>query len=147
MRGELLEIRDIDFLESNNPMKFGNLVLWGDADSNQVIRHYQEKYGDRLPLKWHDGKCILGTATFDGDRFVPAAIYPSPEHIGGYVVYNSGLTFREGHDRTNSLQNPKLPDWAIIDIKEPPDAFSPGRIHDAGFFDEEWKLKGPVKGP
>jgi hypothetical protein len=83
----------------------------------------------------------------DGNRYVPQAIYPLPGSKIAYVVLNSGLTFREGHDRTNSQQNPKLPDWAIIDITQPPDALAPGRIHDAGFFDEEWKLKGPVKGP
>ena len=80
----------------------------------------------------------------DGNRYVPAMVFPSGSH---YIVLNSGLTFREGHDRTNSQQNPKLPDWAIIDITQPPDAFSPGRIHDAGFFDEEWKLKAQPKGP
>jgi hypothetical protein len=57
-----------------------------------------------------------------------------------YVVLNSGVTFREAHDRTNSLQNPKLPDWAVIDLSQPPDAATPGRIAAADFFDEEWKL-------
>jgi hypothetical protein len=97
---------------------------------------------------------------YDGNRFVPAFIFPnlhqkpvprqrlSPaDDAQGYIVLNSGLTFREGHDRTNSLQNPKLPDWAIVDITQPPDAFSPGRIHDAGFFDEKWQLKSQPKGP
>ena len=60
-----------------------------------------------------------------------------------YVVLNSGMTFREGHDRTNSLQNPKLPDWAIIDITFPPDRLKPGRIVDSNFFDESWRLKTP----
>jgi len=81
---------------------------------------------------------------------VPSLIYPSGYHHferPDYFVLNSGLTFREGHDRTNSQQNPKLPDWAIIDITQPPDAFAPGRIHDADFFDEQWKLKRQPKGP
>jgi hypothetical protein len=58
-----------------------------------------------------------------------------------YVVLNSGITFRENHDRTNSLQNPKLPDWAIIDLTQPPDGNAPGRIADADFFDEQWMPK------
>jgi hypothetical protein len=57
------------------------------------------------------------------------------------VVLNSGPTFREGHDRTNSLQNPKLPDWAVVDLATPPDAQTPGKVVDAGFFDEEWKWR------
>ncbi len=149
MRGDLPEVRDVEFLkiEPIDQLRAGNLILWGDAESNQVIRQYQERFGDRLLLKSRDGKWKLGDSEFDGDKFVPAVIYPLPQTGGGYLVFNSGLTFREGHDRTNSLQNPKLPDWAIIDITQPPDAFTPGRIHDAGFFDEEWKLKGPVKAP
>jgi hypothetical protein len=71
----------------------------------------------------------------------PRKTYPA------YIVLNSGLTFREAHDRTNSQQNPKLPDWAIIDISQPPDANAPGRIHDADFFDENWQFKRQPKAP
>ena len=75
-----------------------------------------------------------------------AMVHPNPlisRYLNSYIVLNSGLTFREAHDRTNSLQNPKLPDWAIIDITQNPDASSPGKVVNAGFFDEEWKLKPP----
>jgi hypothetical protein len=58
------------------------------------------------------------------------------------VLINSGPTFREGHDRTNSLQNPKLPDWAIIDIRTPSSDTAPGRIANAGFFNEFWRREG-----
>ena len=56
-------------------------------------------------------------------------------------VINSGLTFREGHDRTNSLQNPKLPDWAIVNLNQLPDNLSPGKIEAAGFFNESWEIE------
>ena len=139
MRGELPVKLDseIQFAEA---IRRKNLILWGDADSNSIIKQLDGK----LPVNFADGKWTLGEATFDGNRYVPAMIFPNRPN---YIVLNSGLTFREGHDRTNSQQNPKLPDWAIIDISQPPDAFSPGRIHAAGFFDEAWKLQGPVKGP
>ena len=68
-------------------------------------------------------------------------IYPNPLNPTKYVVINSGPTFREGHDRTNSLQNPKLPDWAVIDLSQPPDELAPGRIAAADFFDEDWQLQ------
>ncbi len=144
MRADLPEIRDVDFDPHKVPVHC-NLVLWGDADSNTAVR----QIADELPAKFADGKWSLFGHTFDGNRYVPALVFPPTKALAqrNYIVLNSGLTFREGHDRTNSQQNPKLPDWAIIDITQPPDAFSPGRIHDAGFFDEEWKLKGPVKGP
>ncbi|HEX5102413.1 MAG TPA: alpha/beta hydrolase-fold protein [Pirellulaceae bacterium] len=143
MRGELPVVHDRDVDPELLPLK--NIILWGDADSNSVIRHLEEK----LPIKFAEGKWSLGNSTFDGNRFAPVCIYPClrPGQAPHYVVLNSGLTFREGHDRTNSLQNPKLPDWAIIDITQPPDAFSPGRIHDAGFFDEKWQLKNQPKAP
>jgi len=143
MRGELLVQRDVD---AENDLPGGNLILWGDAESNLVIRRLKEK----LPIRFDGGKWLLGETKYDGNRFAPVCVFPRPDKPSinkDYIVLNSGLTFREGHDRTNSQQNPKLPDWAIIDITQPPDAFSPGRIHDADFFDEEWKLKRQPKGP
>jgi len=50
-------------------------------------------------------------------------------------------TFREAHDKNNSLQNPHLPDWALIDVTTPPNDQWPGKIVDADFFDEHWKVK------
>jgi pimeloyl-ACP methyl ester carboxylesterase len=140
MRGDLPEMRDVDFkLEAVSGRQ--NLVLWGDADSNAAIK----QLADQLPVKYEGAKWSFGEQTFDGDTHVPALIVSPPlsanAQVRHYIVLNSGLTFREGHDRTNSQQNPKLPDWAIIDITQPPDANSPGRIHDADFFDEQWQLK------
>jgi len=54
-------------------------------------------------------------------------------------VLNSGIDFREHAYGTNALQIPKLPDHAVIDLREPPGARWPGRIADAGFFDESWR--------
>ena len=76
-----------------------------------------------------------------------SVIYPNPllQSSSKYVVLNSGLTFREGHDRTNSLQNPKLPDWAVIDITTPANHLAPGKVVAADFFDEEWKFRPAQK--
>jgi hypothetical protein len=144
MRAELPEVRDVDF-NLENPVPLQNLVRWGDADSNSVVR----RLADELPVKFGDGSWSFGGQVFDANRFVPVLISPPPRSVEArsYIVLNSGLTFREGHDRTNSLQNPKLPDWAVIDLTQPPDAYAPGRIHDAGFFDEQWRLASPPKGP
>ena len=35
----------------------------------------------------------------------------------------------------------RLPDWALIDLDQAPDALAAGKVIAAGFFDEEWKLK------
>jgi hypothetical protein len=113
----------------------GNVVLWGTPQTNPQIRVLL----DRLPLTWTDEIVALGDLKFDAKKVVPMLIYPHPENPTKYVVINSGLTFRESQDRTNSLQNPKLGDWAFIDVTEPPNDETPGRVLAAGFFDEQWQ--------
>jgi predicted esterase len=137
MRGDARVKTDVDVTQEDL-LTLENLVLWGDADSNCIIRQLQ----DNLPVQFSGATWSLGGQSFDSSHFAPVLIYPHPtDRIdGGYVVLNSGLTFREAHDSTNSNQNPKLPDWAIIDLSQPPDASSPGKIHAAGFFDENWQL-------
>ena len=76
---------------------------------------------------------------------MPTLIYPNPLNPARYVVLNSGLTCRETADNNNAQQNPKLPDWAVIDLAKDPDTNGPGGIADAGFFDESWKLKKRVE--
>ena len=51
------------------------------------------------------------------------------------------LTLRVWAD-TNSMQNPKLPDWAVVQVgpDTPPTDESPGKVVAAGFFDEQWRL-------
>jgi hypothetical protein len=66
---------------------------------------------------------------------------PNPYAPQRRIVINSGLTFREAHDRTNSLQNPKLPDWTILDVTQAPNAESAGKVAAADFFDTHWKAR------
>jgi hypothetical protein len=66
-------------------------------------------------------------------------IFPNPLNPARYVVLNSGIDFREHAYGSNSLQLPKLPDYAIIDLREAPGPRWPGKITTAGFFDESWK--------
>jgi predicted esterase len=113
-----------------------NLVLWGDPSSNSVLK----RIADKLPVRWDsDGTLHAGGKSWPAGS-VPILIYPNPLNPAHYVVLNSGITFREGNLSSNSLQTPKLPDWAIIDTSTPPDAYAPGRVVDAGFFDEGWKM-------
>ncbi len=112
-----------------------NLVLWGDPESNPLIAEIAAK----LPVEWKDDAFVFRGESYATSGHVPVLIFLNPLNPDRYVVINSGLTFREGHDRTNSLQNPKLPDWAVIGFDQDPDAFAPGRVIRAGFFDENWK--------
>ena len=112
-----------------------NLVLFGTPKSNPLIAQVL----DKLPIKWTDQTVGMGDLEFDASKVVPVLIYPNPLNPAKYVVLNSGLTFREAHDKTNSQQNPKLPDWAFVDVTQPPTDELPGKVLAAGFFDEEWK--------
>ena len=67
-------------------------------------------------------------------------IYPNPLNPKRYVVLNSGFTFRESALSSNARQVARLPDWAIIDLRTPPDADKPGKIEAADFFGEQWEL-------
>lgn len=136
-RGDLRTIKDTDVTDDD--AKRNNLVVWGDRTSNR----YLAKLADRLPIQWSDSAIAVGDRSFDASGHVLAMIYPHPLDPGNrYLVLNSGPTFREAHDRSNSLQTPKLPDWAVIDLSQPPDDKAPGKVAAAGFFDERWNLSG-----
>jgi hypothetical protein len=143
MRGDFVEKKDSELTQEDRASK--NLILWGDADSNSVIKELSDGPTPRLPFALQDGQWVIGQEKYDAATHVPVFIYPYAGGQKNDVVLNSGLTFREAHDRTNSLQNPKLPDWAVVDITEPPSGTAPGKVVNAGFFDEEWKLKPPPK--
>jgi len=118
------------------------LVLWGDAQSNPLIAKVLKAGSTAsLPFEWTKDKLVLGKESVNGATHVPVMIRPNPLEPRGTVILNSGLTFREAHDKTNSLQNPKLPDWAILDITQPPNAESAGKVVAADFFDENWQVK------
>jgi dienelactone hydrolase len=128
-----------------------NLVLWGDPSSNVIIGKIVDHFSSELTkpgylpkstiLKWTKEKLTLGPYQVDGAHYAPVLIYPNPLNPRRYVVLNSGFTFRMGSRTSNSMQTPKLPDWALIDLRTPPNDQQPGAIYDAGFFDENWNLK------
>jgi hypothetical protein len=83
----------------------------------------------------------VGNRSYEPAYHVPVAVYPNPLNPEKYVVLNSSFTYREYDYLNNARQVPKLPDWAIIDIRTPPNSRYPGKIVDADFFDERWQLK------
>jgi predicted esterase len=137
MRGNLRIKKDRDVTEAD--LAKYNLILWGDATSNSVIA----KVATALPIDWTTGGITVGKRHFDAAGHALALIYPNPLNPAKYVVLNSALTFREKADQNNANQNPKLPDWAVIDLAKDPDENSPGGIAAAGFFDERWQVREP----
>jgi len=143
MRGEIRVVKDTELTPEDQ--KNCNLILWGDPQSNSIIRETIKKF----PISWTPQEIKFGVESLPADQAVVVGIYPKNKLLGvesaeGSIVFNSGLTFREGHDKTNSQQTPKLPDWAVIDISTPPSDTAPSKILSAGFFDKEWKFVNPA---
>ncbi len=114
-----------------------NLVLWGDPSSNAVLA----KIADKLPIRWGADSISVGEKTFAAGDHALVMIFPNPLNPERYVVLNSGFTYREYDYLNNARQTPKLPDWAIIDVREPVTSQWPGGIPAAGFFGEQWQLQ------
>jgi len=135
-RGEA-PIKD-DTAITADDMASANLILWGDVASNKLLA----KLADKLPLRWSAAALEFGGKKYDAAHHAPVLISPNPLNQSRYIVLNSGQTFRSGANNTNSDQTPKLPDWAIVDLREPPGPRWPGRIAATGFFDDQWRTQG-----
>lgn len=114
-----------------------NLVLWGDPSSNAVLK----QVADKLPIEWSREAIVVGDRRFPSEKHALIAVYPNPLNPSRYVVLNSSFTFRDYAYLNNARQVPMLPDWAVVDLTTPPNAIWPGKIADADFFDERWRLK------
>jgi poly(3-hydroxybutyrate) depolymerase len=121
-RGDAQVRNDRDITDAD--IANNNLILWGDPGSNRILA----RIADKLPKRW---------PTEASQALI--MIYPNPLNPKKYVVVNSGFTFREADYLSNARQTPKLPDWAVVDTSVPADGRFPGKILDAGFFDEDWK--------
>lgn len=124
-----------DVAVSDEDIRTKNLILWGDPSSNKLLARLLAQ----LPLTWDSRKITFRGHDYDAAYHAPVLIFPNPLNPSRYVVLNSGVDFREEAYGTNSLQTPKLPDYTILDLREKPGPRWPGKMVDAGFFDETWK--------
>lgn len=108
-----------------------NLVLWGTPSSNAVLG----KISKELPSPLMEVFSKAPTT----NKQIPVLIYPNPLNPDRYVVVNSGFTYRQYDYLNNARQVPKLPDWAVVDTSFPTTSRYPGKIIEAGFFDEMWR--------
>jgi hypothetical protein len=132
-RGEAPVVADRALSDADIAAK--NLVLWGDPSSNAVLA----KIIARLPVQWDAKALVFRGRTFDAKNHAPILIFPNPLNPDRYVVLNSGIDFRTEGYGNNAHQTPKLPDWSIVDLRTAPGPRWPGKIVDAGWFDETWK--------
>ena len=139
MRGDARVKADVDVTEED--IASHNLILWGDPASNSLL----SRIDDQLPIDWGTKEVTVGDRKFDAEYHAPILIYPNPLNQDKYVVLNSSFTYREYDYLNNARQTPKLPDWAIVDLRVKPDSRWPGKIVDADFFDEKWQLQPPYR--
>lgn len=145
-RGELQTITDTEVTEEH--LQNYNLIAFGTPKSNTLLKRLFAGEGHKRfgGIEWDADGVAVGRKQFENDTHVLMGITDNTPLLGGnsnrakYIAINTGPTFRESHDRTNSLQNPKLPDYAVVNIDQRPDNVSPGKIVTAGFFDEYWML-------
>jgi len=134
-RGIAPIVDDVDVTDSDIAQH--HLIVWGTPKSNRLLA----RLAPQLPIQWTDTQLQVGQKKYPAATHVPVLVYPNPLNPQHYVVLNSGFTFREYDYLNNARQVAKLPDFAVVDITTPPNARAPGRIADAGFFDEQWQLK------
>lgn len=134
-RGRLRVKKDAEVTAED--IKNYSLVLWGDPSANSLLA----KLNGQLPVKWSREAVTLAGKNYPAASHIPALIYPNPLNPARYVALNNGCSFREGHCKTNALQNPKLPDWAVFDLSQDPNGISAGKVAAAGFFNEQWQVK------
>jgi predicted peptidase len=133
-RGEAQVKRDYEITAED--IQNNHLILWGDPSSNQILQRIQNS----LPVEWSDSQFTIHGKSYEASTHQPVLIFPNPLNPHRYVVLNSSFTFSEFSGGTNSLQIPKLPDWAVIDISIPRHMRHPNGVVDAGFFDEAWQF-------
>jgi pimeloyl-ACP methyl ester carboxylesterase len=114
-----------------------NLVVWGDPASNSLLARLLPQ----LPLTWNASTLAIGKESCQAASCLPVMIYPNPLNPKRYIVLNSGPTMRADSWPSNSLQTPRLPDVALVDLNEAPGPSRPGKILWADFFNEQWQLK------
>ena len=135
MRGDIRVVQDIDLTESM--IKENHLICFGDFTGNLFLK----KIKSDLPIRWDQESISLPSHRFDADTHVATLCYPNPANPDKYLVINSGMTFREFSNVSNSRQIAMLPDWAILRTDSTvTDIFAGEKVLE-GFFDEQWQWK------
>ena len=134
MRGNVRVVKDVELTDEQ--IANNHLVCFGDFLGNR----YLNKMAPRLPFKWTRDDLTIGDKTFDAATHAAVFCYPNPKNPKKYLVVNSGMTFREFSNVSNSRQIAMLPDWAVMNVSDTfDDSIFSGEIADEGFFDEYWR--------
>ena len=100
MRGDVQVVLDRELTEDQ--IETCNLICFGDFSSNRILYNISQL----LPIDWTRETLRVGDQTFDPVKHVPVFCYPNPMNPERYVVVNSGMTFREFSNTSNSRLEP-----------------------------------------
>jgi hypothetical protein len=134
MRGQVNVVLDTDVTKEQ--IENCHLICFGDFTSNR----YLASVSRQLPIEWTSDQLRVGDQTFAPNTHAAVFCYPNPTNPNRYLVANSGMTFREFSNVSNSRQIPMLPDWAVLDVRSKDDGIFAGGIVADGFFNERWEL-------
>ena len=135
MRGEIRTVKDSELTQEQ--IANHHLICFGDFSSNAYLGSVR----GGIPINWDSQKITVGEDQYDPSQHALVMCYPNPRNPDKYIVVNSGMTFREFSNVSNSRQIPMLPDWAIIDVAAPEDGIFAGAVIADGFFDEQWQVQ------
>lgn len=115
-----------------------SVILYGNATTNKAYNALLEG----CPIRIERNKVTEGTRTWTGDSLAAYFVWPqrSNEKASVAVIAGTGL---KGMDAANANQYfagaSGFPDYMLFDI----DMLRSGKVIDAGFFDQDWKLYPP----
>lgn len=104
-----------------------NLLLYGTADSNHLLR----RYADDIPVVFGDGVLELAGQRYEGERVAAIAVFPHPVHPGRYAAVHGGVT-ADAICWGSHLDMQLLPDYLVYDG---------GRLLDWGFWGNDWRAQ------
>ncbi len=118
-----------------------HLVLYGNSANNAVL----QRINKRLPIQVTEKGVTLRGKTHTEKGIGTRFIYPNPEHPKRYVIVQGGVDAKaaaRGHQLPDFL-----PDYVVYDASSTRSRsrliFPRGRRPlDAGFFDDNWQLRG-----
>ena len=125
---------------SDNEIEKYNLILFGDANCNLIVR----KIDEFLPLCFKENSIVAGDKEFKGDDVGLAMIYPNPLNENRYVVIFAGITSRATIGITRRIGTEF--DYVVFDARTIGINILQGNLMVDGtpllygFFDQDWQL-------
>lgn len=119
-----------------------NLILYGNAASNQVIARVNQD----LPIHFAGGAIVAGEERFEGDEVAVQLVYPNPLNPDRYVVINGGVTCKGTaniHKTGLEVMDEHFPSSTTFDYAIFNDNFigkTENRYLKSGYFDGQWQL-------